>query len=97
MVEGGVLASCTVSGLVLPEAEGLFAYCLYFEMGYLGFGWSLEGAEPGYTCPAGLRYAPNDSVGYCLWEDLEPPAGAKVACEALLSEGIMGFSWTCMP
>jgi hypothetical protein len=66
-------------------------------MGYMGFGWDLAGADPSYTCPAGMRYAPNDTIGYCLFEDIVAPAGAMADCDALLSEGRMRFTWTCAP
>lgn len=94
VVEGGAQASCLFEGLTLPDADGLFAYCLYFDMGYLGFGWDLP-AAPGYACPEGMRYAPNDTIGYCLFEDLVPPAGATATCDDLLRDGVFGFTWTC--
>ena len=90
----GTVAQCRYEDLTLPTAPSLFSYCAYFDMGYLGFGWTLTEA-PDFACPPGSRYAPNATIGYCLWQDLEPPPGALATCTALTTEHWLGFQWPC--
>ena len=45
------------------------------------------------TCPAGWRYATNDDdLAFCLYENIEAPAGAEAYCD-WLQDGYIGYYW----
>lgn len=91
--ESGV-GRCLWEGITLPDAT-VELYCLYFDMGTLGYLWQPPDADPSYTCPPPARFAPNEVAAYCVWEDFVPPAGATEDCDELFTAGRLGFRWTC--
>ena len=92
----GEIGRCLWEGIELPVASDVRPYCSYFDRGYVGFSWRLSDATGGdYRCPSGARHAPNDTLGYCLWEDFVHPGAASADCEELVSHGRIGFRWPC--
>jgi hypothetical protein len=92
----GTYGRCLWEDVELPSGATVEPYCLYFDMGYVGYSWPLAGADPSYTCPPTARYAPNgEGLGFCLWEDFDTPPGASEDCGELLSNGRLGFRWRC--
>lgn len=88
-------ARCTFERISLPAAASVSPYCQYLADGYLGFSWSLTEAAT-HVCPPEARYAPTETTGYCLWEDIELPAvDVTPDCNALLAGGGLGFRWAC--
>ncbi len=92
---GDGYARCMFEQIPVPSAASLLPYCQYLDQGYLGFSWSLA-EVPAHACPAEARYAPTDTTGYCLWEDVPlPGADVTADCNALVVGGGFGFRWTC--